>query len=77
MSEQYLLWMCGDSRKLSITRGRTQREAFTYSSHNWRRGQTIALYNWLPIDAAILYSENHAPGWLNRKPVWLQKEEGG
>jgi len=74
-SEVYGLSMFYDYNKVVITRGRTMEEAYKRACQNWQRGETICIANALPIDAAKRYSENHAEGWLYRKPEWLKKEE--
>lgn len=73
--DEFPLWMFFDSKRIVITRGRTQEEAFQHASKNWQKGETISFANYLPIQSAELYNINHSPGWLKRPMVWLLLED--
>lgn len=72
--ETFPLWMFEDGQRLVTTRGRTQQEAWSHAQRTWPRGRTVVHCDYCLIDAARIYSINHAPGWLFRPPVWLQQQ---
>jgi hypothetical protein len=70
----YPLWAFGDSRRTVITRGQTQEQAFQYAQRHWHRGETITLYDYVPLWAKKEYDRNHSPGWLHRPMKWLSEK---
>jgi hypothetical protein len=75
----YPLWahfvFVSDARAvLVVTRARSQTEAHDYMRRSYGDWVcAVASYD-MPINAAEVYSDNHAPGWLERPPVWLARE---
>ena len=70
------LWGFDDGRLLAITRGETQEQAWEHVKNNkWERGVTVSFLSYLPLNAASIYSQNHAPGWLHRPMYWLARKE--
>ena len=58
-----------------VTRGSTLDVAFDNVSHSpaFRRGTTVRALDFVPIDSALLYGTNHAPGWLHRAPEYERR----
>lgn len=76
----YLLWGFSNQRFIVFTRGRTEDEAAEHALRKngfFKKGETVEYCSSLPLNAAELYSRSHSDGWLNRKPIWLQKKEAG
>jgi len=70
------LWGFSNGQYDIFTRGETQEQAWEHVKDGpWERGHTVFPLNTLPITAAKLYDQNHAPGWLYRPMYWLQKKE--
>jgi len=65
----YLLWAARDMLGVHITRGRTQAEAEEYIAPIATGPMTSE--HVLPIDSGWRYGINHAPGWMERPPIWL------
>jgi hypothetical protein len=75
---KFYLFAFSDGVTTVITRGENQEQAMSYACRNngaFKKGVTVFPVDHLPLNAAKLYSCNHAVGWLNRAPIWLQKLE--
>lgn len=71
------LFLFSDGNIIVGTRALTQEQAMSYAEHSkcFRHGVTIFPLDYCPIEAAELYGESHASGWLHRPPRWLQQLE--
>ena len=75
---KFHLYGFSDGRITVITRGETQDQAMSYAARNdgaFKKGVTIYPLDYLPINAAELYDQNHESGWLTRAPKWVQEAE--
>ncbi len=74
----YPLFAFSDGRIIVITRGIDEEQAMTYAAReggSFPRGVTVFPLDHLPINAAMLYNQNHDDGWLYRMPVWVRKQQ--
>lgn len=75
----YPLWAFSDDHSAShvlVTRGKDLDSAIEHATNSpfFRRGVTIFPVNVLPLNASVLYSTNHASGWLHREPMYEQRK---
>jgi hypothetical protein len=58
--------------RIVVTRGRNVKEAAKYIKLCHHRA--VEQFDYCSIDAAFLYSKNHAYDWLNNSPLWLDPD---
>lgn len=70
------LWRPGNEAVawLIVTRARSQPEAHDYMRRCYGDFVVASPVNQLPVGSAEEYNYNHAPGWMDRPPVWLVRE---
>jgi hypothetical protein len=67
----FLLYAFSNGKQVVITRGDSCDVALHHAASAFSRGETVCPLDYVPIDAASMYSENHPFDWLNTSPRYL------